>query len=638
MQYHYLRKQNEVLMKTGCLCLWLFLIPAGLVNAQPTNISGIVNTYHKVVEVIPAKACLRVNSTTGLNLGNMVMLIQMKGASILTANNASFGDTTSLNGAGNYEVGTICYIIGDSVFLYHNLVNTYDAAASVQLVRFAEYYAANVIDTVKAARWDSAAGTGGVIAIYTEDELIMNAPIFADTLGFRGGVFYSNTATCGLFQPAGTDFAYPITSTTNLNGAYKGESVANLATPINSAKGAPANGGGGGNNHNNSGGGGANLTAGGNGGGNSSGTPIGCATTGNYGRAGKALSSWGGKKIFMGGGAGAGHANNGGPTFNYGGNGGGIIFIWTNNLTGNNYKITANGGKGGDSQADGAGGGGAGGTIIMNVANYTGGVTVSTMGGNGGDSYNDNSIVRCFGGGGGGSGGAVYFSTNIPPVTVFINSGAGGQEFNRNAGCNAPVAGANGNTGQVFSNYTFTKSTHPAAYCTFLLPVKLLYFEAKKINTSVALTWETDQPEMARYFIIEKRTVTGYWSELHRVNSNPGKHKYVFEDQHPFSGNNFYRIKTEETSGTAYYSATRKVWFGPDKNSFVIYPNPASGPVILKAAFETGQLLQVRDMTGRIILQQNISGNSTWLQLPILPAGIYSIRYKDETKKLMIRH
>lgn len=620
-------------MKTGCLCLWLLLIPVGMVNAQPTNIWGIVNTYHKVVEVIPAKACVRVNSTAGLNLGNMVMLIQMKGAVInTTASSAAFGDTTSLNNAGNYEVGTICYIIGDSVFLYHNLVNTYDASGSVQLVQFAEYYSANVVDTIKAASWDSAAGTGGVIAIYAEEELILNAPIYTDASGYRGGNYLLSNSTCSNALPAG-NYAYNASFLSPQSGAYKGEGVAVLSTSQTGGRGAPANAGGGGNNHNNSGGGGANLSSGGIGGGNSS--SLGCTTT-LRGLGGKALSNWGGKKIFAGGGGGAGHSNNGiAPV--HGGSGGGIVFVWTNNLTGNNQTISARGGKGYDSQSDGAGGGGAGGTIVLQVTNYTNHVVIAANGGNGGNSADGGTIGRCYGGGGGGSGGVLYFSGAIPPVTAFITGGTAGIETGRDGSCAAEQAAAAGSDGMIFSNYTFTQSTHPAAYCSFLLPVKLLYFVAKKINTSVALTWETDHPEMARYFIIEKRATTGDWDELHRINSNPGKHKYRFEDQHPFSGNNFYRIKTEETNGTVYYSATRKVWFGPDKNSFVIYPNPASGPVILKAAFETGQLLQVRDMTGRIILQQTISGNSTWLQLPILPAGIYSIRYKDETKKLMIR-
>jgi len=92
-----------------CLCNQLSI-------AQTTSISGVVNTYHRVVEIIPAKACVRVSSTVGLNLYKRVLLIQMKGAGISTTNNSSFGDTTSLNNAGNYEVATICNIIGDLIF------------------------------------------------------------------------------------------------------------------------------------------------------------------------------------------------------------------------------------------------------------------------------------------------------------------------------------------------------------------------------------------------------------------------------------------------------------------------------------------------------------------------------------------
>src|SRR3982750_3642052 len=105
---------------------WLvpFILACSLQStAQTTNISGVVNTYHKVIEIIPAKACVRVSSTAGLIQFLKTMLIQMKGATINTTNTASFGDTTSLNNAGNYELGTVCDIIGDSVFFFHTLLN-----------------------------------------------------------------------------------------------------------------------------------------------------------------------------------------------------------------------------------------------------------------------------------------------------------------------------------------------------------------------------------------------------------------------------------------------------------------------------------------------------------------------------------
>jgi hypothetical protein len=617
---------------------FLFVLLTSTCFGQTTNISGVVNTYHKVIQVIPAKACLRVANATGLNVNTMVMVVQMKGATMNTTSSSNaFGDTTSLNGAGNYEIGTICYIIGDSVFLFHQLLNTYDSSAKVQLVQFAEYYSANVIDTVKAASWDSATGLGGVIAIYAEEDLTLNKPIYADSSGNSGGAYYPNNATCGFLTPVGTDYAYDITAANQNNGAYKGESVANISAAQNSAKGAPANGGGGGNNHNNSGGGGANLTAGGAGGGNSSGTPFGCATLNNYGRAGKALKSWNGTKIFMGGGAGAGHANNGTINFNYGGNGGGIIFIWANNLIGNGHAISANGGRGGDSQADGAGGGGAGGTIIMNVNNYTGSATIAVNGGNGGDSYDDPSIVRCFGGGGGGSGGVVYFKAATPGVTVAIAAGTGGQEFNRNAGCGAAVPGATGTAGSIIANYSFSRSTNPAGYCHLLLPSKLLYFNAHVSGNSVVLSWQVDHPELVNKFVVEKRTENNGWADLNETTATDTRFKYASTDVHASVGYNFYRLKIIDNDGATYYSDIRKIWLSSRTTDLFIYPNPASGKILVTGKLQTGENIRVTDMSGRVIYEKKIVTRPATVLLPPLPPGVYLVQHNGMAQKLFIR-
>src|SRR5687767_5732219 len=310
---------------------WLLIIilfSSSFSFSQTTNIGGIINSYHSVIGVSPT--AVKLDNVSGLAYGNTVLLIQMKGASINTTNTASFGDTTSLNYAGNYEIATICYVSNDSVYFFNELINSYDKDYKVQLVKFGEYYSANVIDTVKAQSWNSTTGKGGVLAIKVEADLTLNAPLFADSTGYKGAAFYMHSGTCGFFNPVGSGYAYDATSGSASNGAYKGEGVADVPPALDGARGAPANGGGGGNNHNNGGGGGANLTAGGNGGGNFSTGPTGC--TGNYqGRGGKALKTWNDTKIFLGGGGGAGHANS--TTQAYaGGNGGGIIIVIANNI------------------------------------------------------------------------------------------------------------------------------------------------------------------------------------------------------------------------------------------------------------------------------------------------------------------
>jgi hypothetical protein len=435
----------------------------------------------------------------------------------------------------------------------------------------------------------------------------------------------------------GTGYVYDASATGPNNGAYKGEGVANISSTQDGAKGAPANGGGGGNNHNNSGGGGANLTAGGQGGGNSSSGPFGCNTGNNWGRGGKALSSWGGTKIFMGGGAGAGHANNGSASFNYGGNGGGIIFIWANNLIGNNYSISANGGNGGGSQGDGAGGGGAGGTIIMNVTSYTGNTSINVKGGIGGLSDDGFLSGRCFGGGGGGSGGVVYFTGATPAVTVSIAGGAFGAESNRDAGCNTAVPGAAGSTGQIFPNYTFSRSANPAGYCLLLLPSTLHYFQAQLINRSVELKWGLDHPELVKNFIVEKKMETTDWTTIATVDANDTRLNYMAEDAHPFSGNNLYRLRVTEKTNSVYFSETRKVWVGLNKYDFTIFPNPATDKVFVIGNFENGMMIRVMDIAGKIIWKQQLRNNPFEIELPPLPSGLYLVQYNGITKKLVIR-
>jgi len=334
------------------LILLQVLILCALISTSQ-NISGIVNSYYKVIEVIPAKACVRLNTVVGLAHLQKTLLIQMKGASVNTTNTSSFGDTTSLNSAGNYEIAIICAIDGDSVFMFHNFLNNYTVADKVQLVKFGEYYSANVIDTLKAAPWNNTSGTGGVIAISVSQDLTLNAPIYADSSGFRGGAYVLSNGSCSNFFAA-TGYFYNASLSAPQNGAYKGESIFDFPINQSGGRGAPANGGGGGNNHNNGGAGGANLSAGGFGGGNSS--SAGCATE-LHGLAGKALSSWSGKKIFFGGGGGAGHSNGTVTISKGGGHGGGIILIQAENILGNGYKISANGGKGGNAASDGASGG-----------------------------------------------------------------------------------------------------------------------------------------------------------------------------------------------------------------------------------------------------------------------------------------
>ena len=603
-------------------------------QAQTTPISGIVNSYYRVTAVVPPKACVRVSNAAGLANNDKVMIVQMKGASINTSNTVSFGDTTSLNEAGNYEIATVCNVIDDSVFFVYMLLNQYDVAGKVQLVKIPQYVSANITDTLKPAPWNNTTGTGGVVAIIAEDDIILNAPIYADSSGFRGGAYRLSNGTCSNFFPS-TGYIYDANVLTPQDGSFKGEGVADVTAAESGGRGAPANGGGGGNNHNNGGGGGANLAVGGIGGGNSS--SVGCRTT-IQGLGGKRLSNHGGTKIFFGGGGGAGHSNFNFPNPTGGGNGGGIVFLQADNLVGNSRKIAANGKVGGPSLGDGASGGGAGGTIIMDINNYVGTVTIEANGGQGGTANDGGNVGRCYGAGGGGGGGAIYFTGATPAVTVTTNPGAAGPEIGREASCNPIVPAIAGAAGQIVPGYAFQESGVIASTsCGILLPVELIYFKVVYENGQARLSWKITEPETAERFIVERAGSTNKWTAISEQIAMHDAAVYHASDPFPMPYHNYYRVKIVGKNNEINYSAVQKIFVSSPGDIISVYPNPATNKITVTGSISFAEL-SLFDLTGKLIWQRknNSAQNTTVIDITGISSGIYFLSVGSIMKKVVI--
>jgi hypothetical protein len=598
--------------------------------AAQTAIGGIINSYYKVVEVIPVRACVRVDNTAGLSANDFVLLIQMKGADVNTANNASFGSVTSLNNAGNYELNTICSIRGDSLFFFRQLAQSYTVSGKVQLVRIPEYASANVTSPLQAQAWDSAAGKGGVLALSVQNNLVLQAPVSASGAGYAGGAFLLSNGTCSNFFPAAS-FYYNAAPAAPQEGAYKGEGVAGLIASYSGGKGAAANGGGGGNNHNNGGGGGAHLSTGGLGGGNSS--AAGCRVA-NAGIGGYALSNSGGTKLFMGGGGGAGHANN--STATGGGDGGGIVLIFANTLISNGYLISANGVEGSDAVGDGASGGGAGGTILLNINNYADAVNVEAKGGDGGDEDDQATAQRCYGEGGGGSGGVVYCKTALPAGSIRVIGGSNGLRLN-SLNCSTLVMGSSGGNGYTFANYSYVQSSVLSATCGVALDVRLLAFDVWLSNRDVQLHWLISGSEGIQEFAVERKRSNEGWEVVSRLTPIQNHYTYQYRERLPAEGEYFYRLKIQEQTGVVRYSAVRRVALGAQA-ALIIYPNPASQTFTLAYPLQPGMQVKFYDELGRLVWSKIITVRQALLRqnISFLNRGIYTVEVEGKRARLMV--
>jgi uncharacterized repeat protein (TIGR01451 family) len=223
------------------------------------------------------------------------------------------------------------------------------------------------------------------------------------------------------------------------------------------SRGAPGNAGGGGTQHNAGGGGGSNVGQGGVGGNvfafyNATNTG-GCVTLSTAffacgGDGARPMGGLGGGTFpatityaIMGGGGGAGDSNNAcdNPLVPQaaGGNGGGIIFIRAGTIT-NAGTLLANGQNALPGGRDAAGGGGAGGSVVVLTGTSAPALSISAVGGQGGNTGYSGSggVAGAFlragetqGPGAGGGGGAVVLSNNITGVAPALTGGASGQVF-----------------------------------------------------------------------------------------------------------------------------------------------------------------------------------------------------------------
>lgn len=415
--------------------LFPFAISLLLYAALPAQeaISGIINRYEAVLDIDSCAAAVEVADASGFAVGDTLLIIQMQGAGLSLADNAQFGSPTSLGGAGLYERVVIAEIVGGSIYLAHQLLNSYAPSGRVQLVSFPYYERAVVEGALTAAPWDGQ--VGGVLAL-SAGELVLNADIDVSGLGFRGGnaaLDYDGGCTWLINY---TDYRYDAQS---IRSGNKGEGIGGLLSNWPRGRGAAANGGGGGNDHNSGGGGGALLSLGGRGGENDNPSFFGCKGY-SPGQGGWPLSGEG-PRLFLGGGGGAGHGNNNVATD--GGNGGGIVLLLTDRITTNGFAILANGQDAAASAGDGGGGGGAGGSLLLYGPADANGLNLEAKGGSGGNANNNNQ-EQCFGPGGGGSGGAIY-RQGLMAAATDLSGGEPGLSVNSTA---CPVGANGGQAGQ----------------------------------------------------------------------------------------------------------------------------------------------------------------------------------------------
>lgn len=635
--------------------LWALIWVSPHASAQTA--AGVVNTYYQVTSINTASNSLVVDDGSTLQVGELVLLIQSKGAAIDASNTATFGNITALGSAGNYEFNTVCSITGNEVWLKAPFSNVYDPAGQLQLVGVPSYQSVMVTGTVNSNPWDPITGKGGIVAISAMDTIFLNADIDVRGQGFQGGylVNYPVSAgyNCDAFTPVSNYFLnIPVSG--DFTAGRKGEGITAYILNEENGRGKLANGGGGGNNANTGGAGGGNYGVGGNGGKRAGESMFNCH--GAFpGIGGLSLAPYGysvaANRIFFGGGGGAGHENNavGLP----GGNGGGIIILSAPVIMAGGGRLLADGlaplnpGNSDPTQAegDGGGGGGAGGTVIIDVPVINGSVIAEANGAAGSNS--SNGVNDCTGPGGGGGGGAIWTSGASFPaaISASVIGGINGVVSSGNSlvSCRGSSDGATpGNAGSTQVGYILPLSS--GNVCVTLASPLLSYFKGDPLDQGSLLTWGLQAPAGSSgivSFTLERSEDHIHFTTLAILAAPADSVNYRYIDPASLPGTVFYRLSWLNKQGLRAYSIIVSIYrpIAPGAGTIRIYPDPVIDQFSVSIFSTVNETASIRvfnaqgQQLGIYSLVLHVGSNAINIPVSGLASGTYFLLTESKSRR-----
>ena len=187
------------------------------------------------------------------------------------------------------------------------------------------------------------------------------------------------------------------------------------------------------------------------------------------------------------------------------------------------------------------------------------------------------------------------------------------------------------------------------------LPIELISFITSPCNNGVCLNWSTASEKNNDYFTIEKtRDAVNYdfVAKVIGAGNSTALRDYSTEDNAPFEGISYYRLKQTDYNGNYTYSNLSQVNFKPTSSSFSfnVYPNPSSGDNIT-SNFNSDKgievLVKIYDATGREVYSKIIVAEQKGMNAFVLDAstklapGIYMITATSngnfQSKKLIVK-
>jgi trimeric autotransporter adhesin len=176
----------------------------------------------------------------------------------------------------------------------------------------------------------------------------------------------------------------------------------------------------------------------------------------------------------------------------------------------------------------------------------------------------------------------------------------------------ATVTGVN-----VFSPFIVANAT--------ALSVELLDFKATPSVLGNNLTWITANEINNKGFQVERKKEIGdSWETLGFVKGNGIASSYNFTDRTPYNVS-YYRLKQMDIDGKETLSNVVSVNRDKGKETLKIYPNPVTNVlnIEIEGALNKSVQVSVKDISGRVVLQQTLSADNSTINMSSMSDGLY---------------
>ncbi len=174
------------------------------------------------------------------------------------------------------------------------------------------------------------------------------------------------------------------------------------------------------------------------------------------------------------------------------------------------------------------------------------------------------------------------------------------------------------------------------------LPIELVSFDIiENEKQQVKINWRTATETNNDFFTIEKSKDARNWEVVGKINgsgTSSSELNYEFQDENPFIGLSYYRLKQTDFDGEFEYSSIKSITLENTFSSIKVYPNPTNGLITIEGGSSDLEEFSIINSLGQIVTDKvaigEISEGKIQLNLSKLPNGFFLVTTKNESYKI----